>query len=71
MHQNIENSRKTSVVKHVPSVKGWNKRGTVTPLLHWEREYPAETSIKFPHGYYYMQAAIEVFEETLSTQGFL
>ena len=34
----------------------------------WEKEYPAETSVKFPHGYYDMQAAIQIFHETLLAQ---
>ena len=36
-------------------------------MLH-EKEHPAETSVKFSHGYYDMQAAIQMFHRTLLTQ---
>ena len=31
----------------------------------WEKEHPAETYVKFPHRYYDMQVAIQMFHETL------
>ena len=34
----------------------------------WKRKHPAETSVKFPHGYYGMQAAIQMFHETVLAQ---
>ena len=34
----------------------------------WEKEHSAEANIKFPHGYYYMQAAIQEFHKTLLAQ---
>ena len=51
--------------------KNWVKTNKNSDArVAWEKEDPTETSVKFPHGYYDMQATIQMFHETLLAPSF-
>ena len=65
--KNFLTSRKNTKLQtckspHKNRVKTKEKSGA---CVAWEKEHPAKTSVKFPHGYYDMQAAIQMFHQTL------